>query len=311
MNSDMKRLTPLSLLLIIGLGCIAPDWEDVSSDYESELNVFAFISLDETIPTFVQVRQTLGLEGSVYEFIGYDTLYNEDSSDYYIYEVTESRYAVEDADVTISDGVTEYELTLFDEDSLYEIEGWWRFNNFWSGGVYIDSFGLFVPEPNKDYFLTVTASDGRELTGEVTTPPIPEIKLESVPDSIDANTSYTIEFKPMPDHYGKIITFSENWICGAEQSGFIEKGDSTWTSSVEDCGGETWGWDQPDTLTIELYFMDNNYYEYFIKHGFDDEFVNFFIGAGGSGPAFGVEGGFGTFCAIAMDRVETLIVPRE
>ena len=154
MNSDMKRLTPLSLLLIIGLGCIAPDWEDVSSDYESELNVFAFISLDETIPTFVQVRQTLGLEGSVYEFIGYDTLYNEDSSDYYIYEVTESRYAVEDADVTISDGVTEYELTLFDEDSLYEIEDWWRFNNFWSGGVYIDSFGLFVPEPNKDYFLT-------------------------------------------------------------------------------------------------------------------------------------------------------------
>ena len=213
MNSDMKKLTPLSLLLIIGLGCIAPDWEDVSSDYESELNVFAFISLDETIPPFVQVRQTLGLEGSV-EFIGYDTLYNEDSSDYYIYEVTESRYAVEDADVTISDGVTEYELTLFDEDSLYEIEGWWRFNNFWSGGVYIDSFGLFVPEPNKDYFLTVTASDGRELTGEVTTPPIPEIKLESVPDSIDANTSYTIKFKPMVSFFVLILIYSLVFLGG-------------------------------------------------------------------------------------------------
>ena len=85
------------------MGCIAPDWEDVSSDYESELNVFAFISLDETIPTFVQVRQTLGLEGSVYEFIGYDTLYNEDST--YVSGVVqenENLYIVVDIEKTIN-----------------------------------------------------------------------------------------------------------------------------------------------------------------------------------------------------------------
>jgi len=298
--------------MLLDLGCIGSNWEDVSSDYESELNVFAFISLNDSIPSFVQVRQTLGLEGPAWEVVGYDTVwYGEGPYDYWINTILKSRYTVEDAQVLISDGETEYELTLIDPDSMYEMEDWWRYSNFWSGGIYIDSLGLFIPEPEQTYFLKVTTLDGRELTGEVTTPPIPEIIEESVPDSIDANTSYTIEFKPMPDHYGKIITSTDNWICGSQQSGFLEKGDSTWTASVEDCGGDPWGWDQPDTLVIKLFSIDDNYYDYFVKHGFDDEFVNLLMGAGGSGPAFGVEGGLGTFCAVAMDRVETIIVPRE
>ena len=57
--------------------------------------------------------------------------------------------------------------------------------------------------------------------------------------------------------------------------------------------------------------MDENYYDYFNKNGFDNEFVNFLMRTGGSGPAFGIEGGFGTFCAVASDRVETIIIPRE
>jgi predicted glycosyltransferase len=57
--------------------------------------------------------------------------------------------------------------------------------------------------------------------------------------------------------------------------------------------------------------MDENYYDYFNKNGFDNEFVNFLMGAGGSGTAICMEGGFGTFCAVASDRVETIIIPRE
>ncbi len=57
--------------------------------------------------------------------------------------------------------------------------------------------------------------------------------------------------------------------------------------------------------------MNKYYYDYFIKHGFDDEFVIFLMGAGGSGTAICMEGGFGTFCAVASDRVETIIIPRE
>ncbi|MDP6499746.1 MAG: hypothetical protein QGI16_02885 [Candidatus Marinimicrobia bacterium] len=57
--------------------------------------------------------------------------------------------------------------------------------------------------------------------------------------------------------------------------------------------------------------MNKYYYDYFIKHGFDDEFVNILMGAGGSGPAFGMEEGLGTFCAVASDTVETIIIPRE
>ncbi|MFQ6608603.1 MAG: DUF4249 family protein [Fidelibacterota bacterium] len=305
----MKRLLPFFILLFLGLGCIDSKWEDVTSNYKSELNVFAFISLDDSIPTFIQVRQTLGLEGPVWEVVGTDTFwYGEDLDEYQVYNVLESRFNVTDAVVQISDNDSTYNLFLIEDE--YQSEQMWYFDNFWSGSIYIDTLGLFIPEPEKTYFLTVKTPDGRELIGEVTTPPLPEIIEDSVPDSIDTNRPYTIKFKTMPNHYSRMMTSSYNWICGAEHADVIEKGDSTWTASVENCGGDTSGWDQSNTLTIELITMDDNYYEYFIKHGHDDEFVNFLMGAGGSGPEFGVEGGYGTFCAVATARIKRPIIPK-
>ncbi|GIT40309.1 MAG: hypothetical protein Ct9H300mP9_1590 [Candidatus Neomarinimicrobiota bacterium] len=61
-------------------------------------------------------------------------------------------------------------------------------------------------------------------------------------------------------------------------------------------------WDE-DWLIIGLMSMDQNYYDHFIKYGQEDpEFTSLFLGVGGSGRNYGIEGGIGVFGSIAMDR---------
>lgn len=102
------------------------------------------------------------------------------------------------------------------------------------------------------------------------------------------------------DSNSKLTT--KAWLCGGYNQKINEPSDSVWTSTVKSCA---WYYEESETenMTIELRSMDDNYYEYFIKHSGDDEFVSLLLGGGDSGLAFGVNGGYGVFGSIACDRV--------
>jgi len=55
--------------------------------------------------------------------------------------------------------------------------------------------------------------------------------------------------------------------------------------------------------------MDDNYFDYFIRYAGDPEFSSLFLGEGGSGRSFGIEGGIGVFGAVGIDRHYMPIVP--
>ena len=158
--------------------------------------------------------------------------------------------------------------------------------------------------------LNVSTPDGKQLTGEVTTPPIPSIYSEQIPDTIHIRKTFTVTWKPLETVHSLIRTSSIlYWICGSEQRCVIEPVDSSWTSSIIDCQRWEDESSEPDSFMIELRAMDDNYYEYFLKHAWEDEFVSFLLGGGDTGLTIGVEGGYGVFGAIAADRVYRVVVP--
>lgn len=298
MNNPQIFHSLLVLIIISFVSCGNWGWEDVTSDEEPQLNVFALVSLDTAVQSFVEVRRTIGLSGPEDRIIGKDTVwYGDGKNDYYIETIWASNFEVRDANVTISDGTGDYifhpvvnrntQYDYYDEDSRFKCI------------VYLDTLDLFHPEPNKTYFLTVTTPDGKELTGETVTPIIPDIYEAQIPDTINLKKTFTILWRPM-DSYSRLTT--DAWLCGGYNQKINEPGDSVWTSTVKYCD---WYYEESDTenMTIELRAMDMNYYEYFIKHSGDDEFVSLLLGGGDSGLAFGVEGGYGVFGSIACDRV--------
>ena len=81
-------------------------------------------------------------------------------------------------------------------------------------------------------------------------------------------------------------------------------GDAFWEYRREFCvnDGELDSWTE-DWLLIQIMSMDKNYYDYFIKNEDQNtDFSNLFIGQGGYGRNYGVEGGVGVFGSIAIDR---------
>lgn len=298
-------------LLVFGAffwGCVG-ELEPVTSDHEPVLNVFGFVSLDNKIPSFVVVHKTLGLEGSEWEIIGSDTIwYGDGPDDYWIYIRRESKYLVRDATVIISDGETDYMFTLIEDPSM-EDSSWLSYGLINDEAIYMDTSSFFTPSSSTAYTLNISTPNGMTLTGELTTPPMPQIHTEMVPDTLYNKNPYTITWVPIPDHYVIIRNYPYVYICGANQWDVLELGDSSWTSSVPRCEDDRWGYDEPDTLEIQIMAADENYYEYFIKHAYEDEFVNFLLGGGSSGLAYGVEGGFGVFGSIATDRIQRILVP--
>ena len=56
--------------------------------------------------------------------------------------------------------------------------------------------------------------------------------------------------------------------------------------------------------------MDQNYYDFFIKYSQQgSEFSNLYIGSGGTGRNFGIEGGIGIFGSVGIDRHFIPILP--
>ncbi len=264
----------------------------------------ALISLDAEVQSFVDVRRTLTLEEKESEYLGQDTVwYSEDY--WYIDNIYRSNYDIKDAQVIVSDGKTDYPF-------VYQMNQ----NNYWYStvaGQYVDTTGSFTPKPNTDYFLTVKAMNGKVLTGSVTTPSLPGIHSESVPDTVYAKKPYSISYDLGGDVYGEIATYldssSKKWICGADINSIVRPGSNKWKTPPNDCGEFDWGENtDPGNLIIRLRVMDDQYYEYMYRIKGND-FVDFLTGGGSRGHAIGVEGGIGVFGAIATDKIKRVIVP--
>ena len=242
--------------------------EIVTSDYKPELNVYGFISFDNNKPSFVHVHRTLSLDENP----------NENSS-----------YYVSGSDVIIIDSLGISNLFSENENT---------YNPF-----YGEPDG-FVPQFDSDYTLKVNTQNGMSLTGSLHTPPEPELVL--YPDSIQSDSFFTIKWNVPENSIVYIEVESMDYYgCYIHKSEYFESGETEWTTKIFSCIDNNYGYygENPDSLSINLTFMDINYYNYFVKND-KDEFLNFLMGMSGSTQnAFGVEGGLGVFGSYAKDIV--------
>ena len=334
----MQALRRLLVLLLTGLvtySCGNWGWESIETDNQEQLNVFGLISLDDSLQSFVVVHKTLDTAGPEDLVVGQDTIYyqawewyNQDTgltehdTTWYdppwIQTVYESRYLVKDAVVVISDGTDSYTFERADPLASHE-----QNSNFYSysdifqdQAIYLNQDSSFSPQPDHDYALEIVTPGGLQLTGSVHTPPRPEIIEAALPDTLRLRNLFEVSWHYPGDYSASITTGarSNSWgvyLCGMDQSGTIEPGDTTWNSSLQSWCYE----DQPDTnvfaeLEIRLRILDDNYDKYFLATDSDvKDISNFLIGEGNIGTAYGVTGGFGVFGAVSSDWTRRIVTP--
>ena len=255
----------LSILLFgILLLTTCDEGEIVTSDYNPELNVYGFISFVNYKPSFVRVHRTLSLD----EDPRYDSFF------------------VDDAEVFIIDSSGH-------SNTLHK----------WGNDTYdIDEF---IPLYNSEYTLEVNSENYGNLTGTLQTPPEPEL-LNQTQEIIYPDSFFTLRWNSPENAMIRIEVESSNHSgCYIHKSEYFESGETEWTTKIFSCIDNNYGYygENPDSLSINLTFMDINYYNYFVKND-EDEFLNFLMGMSGSTQnAFGVEGGLGVFGSYAKDIV--------
>ena len=266
----------LGILLLISCDDMFDGGEIVTSDYKPELNVYGFISFDDHKSSFVSVYRTLSLDEN---------------------PRIDSLYMVSDADVSIIDssGIS----TLFGENE-----------NTYNPSFYGEPDG-FVPQFDADFKLEVNAPNGLSLTGTLHTTPKPEL-LNQIQEMIYPDSFFTIKWNSPENAMIRIEVESSNHPgCYIHKSEYFESGETEWKTKIFSCydNQREYYSGNPDSLTIQLTFMDINYYEYFIKYD-EDEFLNFLMGISGSTRyAFGVEGGLGVFGSYATDKINLRFDP--
>jgi len=274
------RFIIISFLSFTLFGCLsmAPEleWEDVTSDHESTLNIFGLISADSILTSFVRVHRTLDMEAP-------------------------PRFIIRDAEVIISNGMNEYifEYTDFFWDEIVSLEE-----------VYLYPGNDLNPQPGETWTLNVTTPGGLSVTGETIVPPLPQIFNEELPDTFHLNQTMEITWQPMADNYQimNIGNYGGGFTCGLWQENIIKPEEESWTYRRDICN-ESYDqeWDE-DLLLLNLMSMDNNYFDYFIRFG-EVEFSSSTIGEGGSGRSFGIDGGIGVFGSVAIDRHWIPMIP--
>ena len=273
------RFIIISFLSFTLFGCLsmAPEleWEDVTSDHESTLNIFGLISADSILTSFVRVHRTLDMEAP-------------------------PRFIIRDAEVIISNGMNEYifEYTDFFLDEMVPEE------------VYLYPGNDLNPQPGETWTLNVTTPGGLSVTGETIVPPLPQIFNEELPDSFHLNQTMEITWQPMADNYQimNIGNYGGGFNCGLWQENIIKPEEESWTYRRDICNeSNDQEWDE-DLLLLNLMSMDNNYFDYFIRFG-EVEFSSSTIGEGGSGRSFGIDGGIGVFGSVGIDRHLIPMIP--
>jgi len=284
------RFIIISFLSFTLFGCLsmAPEleWEDVTSDHESTLNIFGLISADSILTSFVRVHRTLDMEAP-------------------------PRFIIRDAEVIISNGMNEYIFEYtdgpWDEDQVFQ-------------EVYLYPGNDLNPQPGETWTLNVTAPEGLSVTGETIVPPLPQILNEELPDTFHLNQTMEITWQSMADNYqimnvgnylgyfGYDDYYGGGFSCGLWQENIIKPEEESWTYRRDICGESSdQEWDE-DLLLLNLMSMDNNYFDYFIRFG-EVEFSSSTIGEGGSGRSFGIDGGIGVFGSVAIDRHWIPMIP--
>ena len=284
------RFIIISFLSFTLFGCLsmAPEleWEDVTSDHESTLNIFGLISADSILTSFVRVHRTLDMEAP-------------------------PRFIIRDAEVIISNGMNEYifEYTDFFWDGIDSLKE-----------VYLYPGNDLNPQPGETWTLNVTTPEGLSVTGETIVPPLPQIFNEELPDTFQLNQTMEITWQPIADNYqimnvgnylgyfGYDDYYGGGFSCGLWQENIIKPEEESWTYRRDICN-ESYDqeWDE-DLLLLNLMSMDNNYFDFFIRFG-EVEFSSSTIGEGGSGRSFGIDGGIGVFGSVAIDRHWIPIIP--
>lgn len=299
-------------ILLIGMIAILTmcnnwGWENIESDQEAQLNIFGLVSLDTSIISFVQVRQTLNLGEDEDVLIATDTVWYGDSPYDFVFEETyRSKFMIDSAVVTISDGTqTVRFFPVYTED---DYSGYYKNEYLFIkkvNVVYLDTLHRFIPQPQTNYYLEVTVPDGREVTGILITPAQPSLEKQSIPDTLHLLKSFTIPFAVLDDDHQILRTITEEEV--GENEAIIEPGKASW-SSLPESFSDTDDEEFRCTMEIRLTAMDANYYRYFVQKPLDDEFVSFVLGEANSGLSCGIEGGFGLFGAIAVDRIYRIAV---
>ena len=306
----------ISCLFLLFWACIADfspelEWEDVEADYEPELNIIGVLSGDTLVTSFVRVHRTLRVDEAA-DTLMRDTIFGN------VVPYYASRFIIRDAQVTVSNGTKDYTLQLMKSvednrrENLYE--------------AYVYNGEDLNPKPGEKWTLSVTTPGGLSATGETIVPPLPQLNKEQLPDSFNTNQTMDIFWAAQLDNYQLVNVnnyqsyfFYDDYdteegknynSCGFWQELVVSPGDTVWTYRRDICEdavriGETNDYETEDFLLINLMSMDSNYHNYFLKYGGsgeDGEFSSLFLGQGGSGRSFGIQGGIGIFGSIGFDR---------
>ena len=310
------RQFKISCLFLLFWACVADfspelEWEDVQADHEPELNILGILSGDSLVTSFVRVHRTLRVDEAA-DILMRDTIFGNVVVSY------ASRFVVRDAEVTVSNGTKDYVFLFMtsvendERENLYE--------------AYVYNGEDLNPHPGEKWTLSVTTLGGLSATGETMVPPVPQLNKEQLPDSFNINQTMNITWAAQPDNYQLVNVrnyqsyfFNDDYdteegksydSCGFWQQLAVSPGDTAWTYRRDICEetvsiGETNDYETEDFLLINLMSMDRNYHNYFLKYGGDgedEEFSSLFLGQGGSGRSFGIQGGIGIFGSIGFDR---------
>ena len=343
----------LSIILALNvLGCITTEteWEDLESDYDHVLNVFGLINLDSNQTSFIGLYRTTDLDELSQIFIGVDTVgyyeyededKGEDGEDGYwvIDSIYEPAAMIKDASIFVTDdqgGGYEFSfvekvtfIDTIDIDTTYTY-GPWTYTldttiydtNDIRINFYVDTTGTFIPQPESNYQLSITAPGFDPVSGSLTTPMIPTIdslvQRGHAADTIIASEHFDIYWNPQETGKGMIageVLFEEDGLdstrdkwCGGFFQSAVDLSDSSYIVPGGFCEESTDPL-EPKDYYIRLTAMDDNYYEYFIT-GEMGEYSNMLLNYPTTkGRSVGIEGGFGVFGSIASDGIIRVIVP--
>ena len=355
---NFKRINQFAfgLILICITGCLYPDleWEDLESDYDHVLNVFGLINIDEGSPSYIGLYRTTDLDEASQNLSYVDTLYwcDCDNDDCWEcednlqdgYWVVDSIYQpaalIKDASVSlIDDQGNSYEFSYIDKitfidtiyfDTTFTFYGTtinWDTTIYDTNNIhinfYVDTTGTFIPQPEKNYNLSISAAGYDAVSGSLTTPAYPVLDSLSMQgrsvDTVIVNEPFDIHWTQtmgMAMVTGEVVfgnwwedTSITNW-CGGYFDPFIIdlEDDSENSRSIfsEFCEQALEEVETKDYL-IRLTAMDDNYYEYFVT-GEMGEYSNALLNYPTTkGRSIGIEGGFGFFGSIASDNLRLKI----
>lgn len=310
-STKTKILPFITIPVFVLFSCAGWNWEPVESDAEPALNVYAIVSLDPKIPSFVYVTRTLSLQDTTYIISGYDTMYY--SENYYdVYPRYSSNFIISDADVILSDGTRSFHFsTVKIPNGGYIQNDTWKdylqILPIWFDGdsatVFMDTTGLFVPQPQTHYSLSVFAEGYDTLSGHMMTPPLIE-DANSLPDTLHSGTGYTLRWQPFGDGVNGLIQYqSGDW--GNNVRRIVDGNDSAFTF-VPDIQENIDYASANQSFILTIRAMDAHYYDYFVK-GNTDEFFSFVLGASQHALAVGVENGYGLFGAFSQQTFSKVL----